>query len=236
MKNILVVWFVLIIIIVPFRSSLAQTKIDSLKLLEEKIDLLAREIQNLKMDRTLRNAGLTNTQSYGLGPSSGKVYNRGSGVSIAGYGEMLYQNFSDNDEADNRSEKSDQIDFYRQGFFFGYRFNNRFLFNSEIEYEHGSTGNNGEVSVEFAYLDYIISNNFNLRAGMLLSPLGIINEYHEPPTWFSTTRPLAETYIIPTTWRGNGVGILGNVSGLEYKFYVTEGLNATGFSGQKMLR
>ena len=39
----------------------------------------------------------------------------------------------------------------------GYKFNDRVVFNSELEFEHATTGagddEKGEVSVEFAYLD-----------------------------------------------------------------------------------
>ena len=64
--------------------------------------------------------------------------------------------------------------------YFGYKFNDRFLFNSEIEFEHGSTEDDGEVSVEFAYLDYLWRKPLNVRAGLLLLPLGFVNELHEP--------------------------------------------------------
>jgi hypothetical protein len=133
--------------------------------------------------------------------------------------------------------KPDRIDFLRAVVYFGYRFNDWILLNTEIEFEHGSTGEGGEVSVEFGYLELMFAEAANLRAGLLLPPVGIVNEKHEPSTFFGTLRPQVERSIIPTTWRGNGAGFYGTIAqGLGYRAYVVEGLNAAGFTDADGIR
>ena len=41
---------------------------------------------------------------------------------------------------------------------------------------------------------------------------------------------MTERRIIPTTWRENGVGVLGSVGPFAYRAYLLNGLDATGFS------
>jgi hypothetical protein len=85
----------------------------------------------------------------------------------------------------------------------------------------------GEVTVEFAYLDFLVNPAVNVRAGLLLVPVGFINERHEPPTYFGTRRPLVEQRILPTTWSEDGVGVFGDIgSKVSYRGYVTSGLSA----------
>lgn len=121
--------------------------------------------------------------------------------------------------------------------FLGYRFNDWILFNSEIEYEHALTQSTfgtipGYVAVEFAYLDLMFNKNFNLRTGLVLNPMGIMNEVHEPPTYLTSIRPRVENNIIPSTWRGVGLGAYGEIiEDLEYRAYIMEGLRAQGFTG-----
>jgi hypothetical protein len=128
----------------------------------------------------------------------------------------------------------DQSDFVRLVTYLGYKFNDWMLFNSEIEYEHASTSDTGsgagEVSVEFAYIDFLLSEYANARIGMVLAPMGILNEFHEPITFHGALRPQVENDIIPTTWRGNGAGLFGEIlPGLTYRTYVMEGFRASRF-------
>ena len=73
----------------------------------------------------------------------------------------------------------------------------------------------GELELEQAYVDFLIARQFNVRAGMLLAPVGIINERHEPPVFHGVERPFVDTVIIPTTWfdarGGRSRRILGRV-------------------------
>jgi hypothetical protein len=112
----------------------------------------------------------------------------------------------------------------------GYKFTDKILFNSEVEFEHGSTERNGAVSVEFAALDFFINPMANVRAGMVLMPMGFLNQIHEPPFYFGNHRPEVEQKIIPSTWNEVGVGLFGAITpNLTYTTYVVNGMNAKGF-------
>jgi hypothetical protein len=169
------------------------------------------------------------TSTYGFGPAASKVYKVRQGVSLGGYGEVLYENFAASREDDAPSAATDRFDALRAVVYVGYKFSDKLLFNSEIEFEHASTGGAGSVSAEFLYLDYRLSPRFGLRGGLLLPPMGFINEIHEPPTFLGTRRPETERQIIPSTWRENGVGFFGDAGELSYRAYLINGLDAAGF-------
>jgi hypothetical protein len=123
------------------------------------------------------------------------------------------------------------VDLLRLVLYFGAKLNDKVLFNSEIEYEHVTTGEGdeerGEVTVEFAYLDFLVRQAVNVRAGLVLVPVGFLNERHEPPTYLGTRRPLVEQRILPTTWTEAGAGVFGDIgSKVSYRAYVTSGLAA----------
>jgi len=195
--------------------------------LARRIDVLSSELEDAKLGDV---AGPAKESKWGLGPAASKVYNVGQGVSIGGYGEMLYQNFSDELENGTPSGAADVLDFLRAIVYVGYKFNDKILFNSEIEFEHASTELGGSVSVEFAYLDYLVQPSINVRAGMVLVPMGFLNEGHEPPTFLGARRPQVERNIIPSTWRANGVGVFGEMeSGFGYRAYLCESFRGTAF-------
>jgi len=193
--------------------------------LERAVEVLGREIESLRVGDA-ESARAQDTRSLGLGPAAAKVYRVDRGVSIGGYGEMLYESFDSTREDGTPSGATDQLDFLRAIVYLGYKFNDRIVFNSEIEFEHASTGKDGEVSVEFAYLDFLVRDEFNVRAGMFLAPLGFVNELHEAPVFLGTERPLVEQRIIPSTWRENGVGVFGESGVVSYRAYVGSGLTA----------
>jgi len=153
---------------------------------------------------------------YGLGPSASKVYAAGEGLSLGGYGEALYE---------RSNGGTDEIDLLRVVLYVGYRFDEHWVFNSEIEYEHAGE----EVGVEFATLDYLWQECANIRMGLVLVPMGFVNELHEPPTYLAARRSETERRILPTTWREAGAGVFGDAGPLSYRAYVVNGFDATGF-------
>ena len=185
--------------------------------LERRIELLAEEVERLRSGETDREVTLEQARALGLAPSAAATYEQDSGVSIAGYGEMLYENFA--------SDKTTQFDYLRAILYAGYRFNDKFLFNSEIEVEHAK-----EIFVEFAYIDYLATENFGLRAGMLLIPMGLVNEFHEPTVFIGAERPVTEKSVIPTTWRENGGGFYFAHDRVSARVYVVNGFNGSAFS------
>jgi hypothetical protein len=132
------------------------------------------------------------------------------------------------------------FDFHRFVLLFGHGFGDRIRFWSELELEHAfveGRETSGEIALEQAYLDFLVHPKLNFRAGMLLSPVGIINERHEPPSFNGVERPFVDTFIIPTTWFGSGGGIVGDLGkGFAYKAYVMTSLDATGFSAEEGFR
>ena len=127
-------------------------------------------------------------------------------------------------------------DFHRFVLLFGHSFSDRIKFWSELEVEHALVEGgeeSGEVALEQAYLDFLIKPAFNIRAGMMLTPVGIINERHEPPAFNGVERPFVETVIIPTTWRELGFGFTGDLGrGFRYRAYLTSSLDASRFNAE----
>jgi len=162
----------------------------------------------------------------GLGPAASRVYRIDQGVSIGGYGEILYENYATEAEDGATAGPADRFDALRAIIYVGYKFSDRLLFNSEIEVEHGD-----EIFLEFAYVDYMLRDGLGVRAGLLLAPVGLVNELHEPSTYLGTERPLVETRIIPTTWRENGIGLFGGTDAFAWRAYLMNSFDAAGFNG-----
>jgi len=146
--------------------------------------------------------------------------NYASAVTIGAYGEMLYNQ----PEGDNG-----ELDVQRLVLLLGYRFNDKTQFVTEIEMEHVE-----EIFVEQAFVNYNVANNVNLRGGLMLVPMGIVNEFHEPTTFNGTERPAMDNAIVPTTWRELGVGVSGrfNDISLGYQAYVFNGFKSTEADGE----
>lgn len=132
------------------------------------------------------------------------------------------------------------LDFHRFVLLFGHGFGSRIRFWSELELEHAFVEGGevtGELELEQAFLDFLIHPKFNFRTGMLLAPVGIINERHEPPSFHGVERPFVDTFILPTTWFGTGAGLVGDLGGgFSYKAYAMSSLDALEFSADEGLR
>ena len=199
--------------------------VSNVKNLERKTDILSQEVEKLRTNLAIPEEKQLKSV-YGLGPAASKVYQVGKGLSIGGYGEAFYQDVV----SDNNNDAKSTADLERMVLYVGYKFTDKILFNSEVEFEHGSTERNGAVSVEFASLDFFINPMANVRAGMVLMPMGFLNQIHEPPFYFGNHRPEVEQKIIPSTWNEVGVGLFGAITpNLTYTTYVVNGLNAKGF-------
>ncbi|MDH5214425.1 MAG: OprO/OprP family phosphate-selective porin [Gammaproteobacteria bacterium] len=144
-----------------------------------------------------------------------------SKTTIGGYGELHYNNI-DSDAGD-----SDEIDFHRFVLFFGHEFTDRVHFYSELELEHSLAGDGapGEVELEQAYVDFTLTDQLTARAGLFLLPVGIINETHEPQTFYGVERNDVENIIVPATWWEAGGAMYGHFgNGLSWDVAVHSGL------------
>jgi len=167
---------------------------------------------------------------------------RAAKTSVGGYGELHLNVFKE--ETDPAFAR---LDLHRLVLFIAHNFNDRFRFYTELELEHalvaepGGVAVPGSFGVEQAFIDWRvlsgISEALYVRGGVVLVPMGIVNQWHEPPIFHGVERPLVDRVIIPTTWREGGIGIWGEpIEGLRYEFYVMSGLDANGFSGSSGLR
>lgn len=189
--------------------------------IEDKLAVLQEEIEHLKLQ-----------MSQSEQNRSGGIQGFADRTTVGGYGELHYNNYRDGATA------KDAIDFHRFVLFFGHKFNDWISFKSEFELEHSlvkdntsGTAGSGEVELEQAYLDFNINKHFNAKAGVFLIPMGILNETHEPPTFYGVERNEVETRIIPTTWWEAGAGIYGEaLPGLNYQLSLTSSLDAAKFS------
>jgi hypothetical protein len=132
------------------------------------------------------------------------------------------------------------LDFHRFVLLFSHRFSDRLRFVGELELEHAvveGLEEAGELELEQAYLDFLVHPALNFRAGMMLVPVGIINERHEPPTFQGVERPFVDTVIVPTTWFDVGAGVHGAFGrGFRYRLYAMAPLDATEFTADEGLR
>jgi len=195
----------------------AATLEERVKVLEEQNSVLAEEVL------ATQTGGFTlvdTEKSYnGMGPAASKVYFSKNPLSIGGYGEMFYANPDNGD---------DFADVYRFITYIGYKFNDWIVLNTEIEFEHGANADEGgEVVVEFLYLDFLLSQEANLRLGHVLTPMGLINQRHEPTLFNTVQRPDIEKYLLPSTWHENGALVYGRFdsANIEYTAGVINALN-----------
>jgi hypothetical protein len=133
-----------------------------------------------------------------------------------------------------------RLDFHRFVLLLTHSFSDRIRFVGELELEHAlveGLEEAGELELEQAYVDFLLSRRFNVRAGMLLVPVGIINERHEPPVYYGVERPFVDTFIIPSTWFEVGAGVHGEMGrGWRYRAYVMSPLNARKFTAEDGVR
>ena len=205
-------------------SILAQDQ-DSARIaeLERQMEAVSRELERMRLGQDVV---VADSSVQGFGPAASKVYRVQQGASIGGYGEVLYENYAAEAEDGATPGPSDRWDALRAIIYVGYKFNDRLLFNSEIEVEHAD-----EIFLEFAYIDYLIGDGWGVRGGVLLAPIGLVNELHEPTAYLGTERSITESRIIPSTWRENGIGLFGGTEAVSWRVYAMNSFDATGFSG-----
>lgn len=154
-----------------------------------------------------------------IGDSSFNAPGWWENTSVGGYGE-LHANFPEGGE--------NEIDFHRFVLFFSHDFNDWISLFSELELEHSIAGDgkDGEIELEQAYIRMDWTEQFSTDAGLFLIPVGIMNETHEPNTFYGVERNSVEKNIIPSTWWEGGIkGSYRFDNGLAFDGSITSGLD-----------
>ncbi|MEH6616892.1 MAG: porin, partial [Porticoccus sp.] len=144
-------------------------------------------------------------------------------TSVGGYGELHYNNLT----SDNSDKTKDEMDLHRFVVFFGHQYSEDLRFFSELEVEHSIAGEDkdGEVEIEQAFIEWDYTEDHRAKAGVFLLPVGIINETHEPETFYGVERNPIEKNIIPATWWEGGMMFSGEIAeGFSYDAGVHSGL------------
>jgi len=165
----------------------------------------------------------TQTSDSPLYNAADQLLNSESKLSIGGYAQIDF-----NQPVIDGTQQNADLDVHRLVLLFAYRFSEKTNFVTEIELEHVQ-----EVYVEQAFLNHEFLPWLNLRAGLMLVPMGIINEYHEPPTFNGVERPNLDSKIVPSTWREIGLGFAGRLdnAAIKYQLYLMNGFNGYDGSG-----
>lgn len=202
---------------------------DRLKALEARLDAMEKENRSLKQqlqqtDQKVEAAGNQVDKIAISGNSSGSSW--ADKTKLGGYGEMHYNSL----DGKGGAASKDEIDLHRFVLFFGHEFNSRTRFFSELEVEHSiaGEGKKGEVELEQAYVEFDLNDKHRAKAGLFMIPVGVINETHEPPTFYGVERNPVERDIIPATWWAGGLALAGRFGdGFGYDFAIHEGLATT---------
>jgi hypothetical protein len=215
--------------------------VDAKPTLDEMYELIqkqAAEISSLKEGLAENNAKTESTftavEEITSSPTA-KLAEWASKTSMGGYGELHYNNHS----SDNSTSSKDEFDLHRFVLFVGHEYSDTIRFFSEFEIEHSIAGEGkaGEVEVEQAYIEWDYTEGHRAKAGVFLIPVGILNETHEPPTFYGVERNPVEKNIIPSTWWEGGVLFSGELTqGLSYDIGAHSGLYISPSAGKYKIR
>ncbi|MFZ5757417.1 MAG: porin [Pseudomonadota bacterium] len=218
--------------------ALAETAAPTLEDLQKQIEALAAEIEAQKKQQPAGGAGL------------------GDRTTLGGYGEAYFKRIDG---------QRDEFDAYRLVLFVGHQFSDTVRFGSELEIEHAYVKDSdtsctftddgdlvvedgelvcgkpsttqGYVALEQLFIEHRYAENHRWSAGQLLVPVGILNETHEPDTFYGVFRAPVEREIVPGTWFETGAMFSGEIApGLSYDAMVSSGLKGDGGKVVKDMR
>ncbi len=192
---------------------------EEFRALQEQLEILTEQVE--------ANSGFSNPAQNNVNKDRHHGHGSSGRTTVGGYGELHYNNLDD-----GQGNEKNEIDFHRFVIFFGHEFSDKARFFSELEVEHGTIADTddgssaGSVAIEQAFVQVDINDNMSVNGGIFLVPTGFINEVHEPPRFYGVERPIVTKYILPTTWREGGIGLVGHFdSGLSYDFYIHSGFD-----------
>ena len=206
----------------PASSTPQEALLQRLDAMQQEMSKLRAEITELKSAQTKTDAAAAQANaavqevkqevaSTGASKPSG-----GPSTVVTGYGEINYNRYNNSTNAIRFSGAPDtQADARRVVLGIQHRFNDKTKFVGEFEWEHAvtSASDRGEAAIEQAFIEHQVTPNVAIRAGLFLVPMGLLNERHEPASYYGVERNVVETAIIPSTWREGGllaIGTFGN--------------------------
>ena len=213
--------------------ALADTGMEArLQALETRLNMLETENQALKgqIKRTEQQVAATSEQVEKAASTGAASW--AENTRIGGYGELHYNNL----DGEGGASGKDEFDLHRFVLFFGHTFNERTRFFSELEVEHSiaGEGKKGEIELEQAYVEFDLNADHRARAGLFLLPVGLLNDTHEPPTFYGVERNPIEKDIVPATWWAGGAALSGQLgAGFGYDLAIHEGLATTAAKSYK---
>ena len=195
---------------------------------EMKQELKALKSENAQLKGTVEEVAISTDEAI---KAQIKLSNKSS---WGGYGELHYNNLEGQGPGVSDTKK---VDFHRFVLYFGHEFRDDLRFFSEFELEHAlvkdigdsTTSDNGpgEVELEQAYIQYDFNETTQITSGLFLMPIGILNETHEPDTFYGVERNTVEKNIIPSTWWEAGVMVTKELKpGLTLDVALTSGLES----------
>jgi len=154
-------------------------------------------------------------------------------VTLGGYGDFQFRTPSLNERADGGGSSTFQSTRFVLGVAAVLSQKQNITFNSEIEYELGTS----EIDVEQAFVSWRVRPEFDFRGGIIVPPLGHFNTYHDSNINITTLRPLINQYIVPTAYRDAGIGARGvfrlpNEMKISYEADVLNGMQALNADGE----
>ncbi len=213
------------------QMAFAKTDKERIQALEEKVEALMQMLEQQAPQKAKQIQAAESKASQSSADSSHS--SSGYGVHLGGYGELKANFINGNDEDINgESNEVRGLNFHRLVVFMGYDFSPKARFVSELEIEHvvASASKAGVVEIEQAYLEFdlVDDKSQQLRTGIILMPVGVVNEVHEPATFYGVERPIIETTLLPSTWWAGGVMYSQRFdSGISYDLFLSEGLKTS---------
>ncbi|MBB6461018.1 porin [Flammeovirga kamogawensis] len=178
-------------------------------------------------------------QQPGLAKAASKIFYSEKPWSVSGFGEISMVNRNDVPLGMEDDIELSYNNLYRFSTFFGYRFTDKIIWNSEIlvEYLKDPNGNDHFEFIVEAFLDFSIHNSFNVRTGLYPLSIGYINNNDEPVMFSSVNRSDVERIIIPSTWMGLGVSFYGGITNdLNYTLGFAQGLDGSSLQSGTFIR
>lgn len=183
-----------------------------------------------------------------------------SRLTVGGYGEVaMTRNFYSDSylryvtPENYKDQTHGRFDIPHAVIFLGYDFGKGWSMGTEIEFEHGGTESavefeneeggeyeteverGGEVFLEQFWLQKSFKPQLNIRAGMMVVPVGATNAHHTPTEFFGVYRPEGENTIIPCTWHEVGLSIWGKAGNWRYEAMFLPGLDSERFGNQSWI-